>query len=131
MRCFPSPYGLYVKSVPCCEIRIDGIVRLMAALVYCLHLLSLLICSQKLRKAMVSMKFSYLPSSVPSYSRCLPLSLLSSLALPVSRLIAHILESTDTEMIGPITVFNYTVYDIITPRGTNYFAFMCWIGLYA
>lgn len=31
---------------------------------------------------------------------------------------------------GPITVFNYTVYDIITPRGTNYFAFMCWIGLY-
>ena len=33
-------------------------------------------------------------------------------------------------LIGPITVFNYTVYDIITPRGTNYFAFMCWIGLY-
>ncbi|KAL8985120.1 MAG: hypothetical protein Q9205_001103 [Flavoplaca limonia] len=32
---------------------------------------------------------------------------------------------------GPITVFNYTVYDIITPRGNNYFAFMCWIGLYA
>ncbi|KAL9633547.1 MAG: hypothetical protein Q9164_004639 [Protoblastenia rupestris] len=31
---------------------------------------------------------------------------------------------------GPITVFNYTVYDIIVPRGTNYFAFMCWIGLY-
>ena len=31
---------------------------------------------------------------------------------------------------GPITVFNYTVYDIIAPRGTNYFAFMCWIGLY-
>ncbi|KAI9717776.1 MAG: hypothetical protein M1812_004505 [Candelaria pacifica] len=31
---------------------------------------------------------------------------------------------------GPITVFNYTVYDIITPRGTNYFAFMCWIGLW-
>jgi MFS superfamily sulfate permease-like transporter len=30
---------------------------------------------------------------------------------------------------GPITVFNYTVYDIITPTGTNYFAFMCWIGL--
>jgi boron transporter len=30
---------------------------------------------------------------------------------------------------GPITVFNYTVYDIIVPRGTNYFAFMCWIGL--
>ena len=31
--------------------------------------------------------------------------------------------------IGPITVFNYTVYEIMTPRGTNYFAFMCWIGL--
>lgn len=30
---------------------------------------------------------------------------------------------------GPITVFNYTVYDIITPRGTNYFAFMAWIGM--
>ncbi|KZF24152.1 hypothetical protein L228DRAFT_90514 [Xylona heveae TC161] len=32
---------------------------------------------------------------------------------------------------GPITVFNYTVYDIMTPRGTNYFAFMCWIGLWS
>ncbi|TGJ86025.1 hypothetical protein E0Z10_g2789, partial [Xylaria hypoxylon] len=32
---------------------------------------------------------------------------------------------------GPITVFNYTVYDIITPLGTNYLAFMCWIGLWA
>jgi hypothetical protein len=32
---------------------------------------------------------------------------------------------------GPITVFNYTVYDIITPTGTNYFAFMCWIGLWS
>jgi hypothetical protein len=32
---------------------------------------------------------------------------------------------------GPITVFNYTVYDIIAPRGTNYFAFMCWIGIWA
>ncbi|KAL9612287.1 MAG: hypothetical protein Q9167_003110 [Letrouitia subvulpina] len=32
---------------------------------------------------------------------------------------------------GPITVFNYTVYDIITPRGTNYFAFMCWVGLWS
>lgn len=36
-----------------------------------------------------------------------------------------------SSLIGPITVFNYTVYDIITPRGTDYFAFMCWIGLYA
>ena len=27
-------------------------------------------------------------------------------------------------------MFNYTVYDIITPRGTNYFAFMAWIGMY-
>ncbi|EOA88622.1 uncharacterized protein SETTUDRAFT_176663 [Exserohilum turcica Et28A] len=32
---------------------------------------------------------------------------------------------------GPITVFNYTVYDIIVPRGTNYFAFMCLIGLWS
>ncbi|KAJ9356186.1 hypothetical protein DTO027B9_3728 [Paecilomyces variotii] len=32
---------------------------------------------------------------------------------------------------GPITVFNYTVYDIMTPRGTNYLAFMCWIGLWS
>jgi hypothetical protein len=32
---------------------------------------------------------------------------------------------------GPITVFNYTVYNIIAPRGTNYFAFMCWIGLWS
>ncbi|KAF8536441.1 HCO3 transporter family-domain-containing protein [Trichophaea hybrida] len=32
---------------------------------------------------------------------------------------------------GPITVFNYTVYDIITPRGTPYFAFMCWICLWS
>ncbi|KAF1985304.1 hypothetical protein K402DRAFT_335037 [Aulographum hederae CBS 113979] len=32
---------------------------------------------------------------------------------------------------GPITVFNYTVYDIMTPRGTNYFSFMCLIGLWA
>ena len=35
------------------------------------------------------------------------------------------------QWIGPITVFNYTVYEIITPRGTDYFAFMCWIGLSA
>lgn len=32
---------------------------------------------------------------------------------------------------GPITVFNYTVYDIIAPRGTNYFAFMAWIGIWS
>lgn len=30
---------------------------------------------------------------------------------------------------GPITVFNYTVYDIMMPTGTNYLAFMCWIGM--
>jgi MFS superfamily sulfate permease-like transporter len=29
---------------------------------------------------------------------------------------------------GPITVFNYTVYEIMGAR-TNYFEFMCWIGL--
>ncbi|KAL1638926.1 hypothetical protein SLS58_008511 [Diplodia intermedia] len=32
---------------------------------------------------------------------------------------------------GPITVFNYTVYDIIVPHGINYFSFMCWIGLWS
>ncbi|KAK3308702.1 HCO3 transporter family-domain-containing protein [Chaetomium strumarium] len=32
---------------------------------------------------------------------------------------------------GPITVFNYTVYDIMKPTGTNYMAFMCWIGLWS
>ncbi|KAL2266494.1 hypothetical protein VTJ83DRAFT_5846 [Remersonia thermophila] len=32
---------------------------------------------------------------------------------------------------GPITVFNYTVYDIMMPRGTNYLAFMCWIGIWS
>ncbi|OTB07809.1 hypothetical protein M426DRAFT_53153 [Hypoxylon sp. CI-4A] len=32
---------------------------------------------------------------------------------------------------GPITVFNYTVYDIMTPTGTNYLAFMTWIGLWS
>ncbi|KAK6079422.1 anion exchange protein 4 protein [Seiridium cupressi] len=32
---------------------------------------------------------------------------------------------------GPITVFNYTVYDIMNPTGTNYLAFMCWIGLWS
>jgi boron transporter len=29
---------------------------------------------------------------------------------------------------GPITVFNYTVFDIMASR-TNYICFMCWIGL--
>ncbi|EHA51521.1 anion exchange protein 4 [Pyricularia oryzae 70-15] len=32
---------------------------------------------------------------------------------------------------GPITVFNYTVYDIMKPTGVNYLAFMCWIGLWS
>ncbi|EFQ27983.1 hypothetical protein CGRA01v4_03355 [Colletotrichum graminicola] len=32
---------------------------------------------------------------------------------------------------GPITVFNYTVYDIVKPTGINYLAFMCWIGLWS
>ncbi|CZT50255.1 related to chloride-bicarbonate anion exchanger AE2 [Rhynchosporium secalis] len=32
---------------------------------------------------------------------------------------------------GPITVFNYTVYDIMVPTGTNYFAFMALIGLWS
>ncbi|KAH8882750.1 hypothetical protein GQ53DRAFT_883900 [Thozetella sp. PMI_491] len=32
---------------------------------------------------------------------------------------------------GPITVFNYTVFDIMSPTGTNYLGFMTWIGLWA
>lgn len=32
---------------------------------------------------------------------------------------------------GPITVFSYTVYDIVVPHGINYFAFMCWIGIWS
>ncbi|KAE8396357.1 HCO3 transporter family-domain-containing protein [Aspergillus alliaceus] len=32
---------------------------------------------------------------------------------------------------GPITVFNYTVYDIIAPRGTSYLGFMAWIGIWS
>ncbi|PWW73562.1 hypothetical protein C7212DRAFT_284748 [Tuber magnatum] len=32
---------------------------------------------------------------------------------------------------GPITVFNYTVYAIVTPRGIPYFQFMCWICLWS
>ena len=32
---------------------------------------------------------------------------------------------------GPITVFNYTVYEIVTPLGIDYFVFMCWIGIWA
>jgi hypothetical protein len=30
---------------------------------------------------------------------------------------------------GPITVFNYTVFDIMASR-TNYLSFMSWIGMY-
>jgi hypothetical protein len=32
---------------------------------------------------------------------------------------------------GPITVFSYTVYDIVVPKGTNYFAFMAWVGIWS
>lgn len=32
---------------------------------------------------------------------------------------------------GPITVFNYTVYDIMAPTGVHYLAFMAWIGLWS
>ncbi|ODH49468.1 hypothetical protein GX48_04410 [Paracoccidioides brasiliensis] len=32
---------------------------------------------------------------------------------------------------GPITVFSYTVYDIMSPTGINYLGFMCWIGIWA
>ncbi|KAI5965918.1 uncharacterized protein KGF55_001282 [Candida pseudojiufengensis] len=32
---------------------------------------------------------------------------------------------------GPISIFSYTVFEIITPRGTPYFPFMCWIYLWS
>ncbi|KAI9149264.1 putative transporter [Paramyrothecium foliicola] len=32
---------------------------------------------------------------------------------------------------GPITVFNYTVYDIMKPTGVNYLGFMAWIGIWS
>lgn len=32
---------------------------------------------------------------------------------------------------GPITVFSYTVYDIVTPQGYDFFAFMAWIGIWS
>lgn len=32
---------------------------------------------------------------------------------------------------GPITIFNYTVFEIMQPRGTNYFAFMAWIHIWS
>ncbi|KAF2455938.1 HCO3 transporter family protein [Lineolata rhizophorae] len=32
---------------------------------------------------------------------------------------------------GPITVFNYTIYDIVVPRGTNFFSFLCWVSLWS
>ena len=32
---------------------------------------------------------------------------------------------------GPITVFNYTVYDIVVPNAISYFPFMCWIGIWS
>ncbi|KAK9449046.1 HCO3 transporter family-domain-containing protein [Limtongia smithiae] len=32
---------------------------------------------------------------------------------------------------GPISVFNYTVYEIMVPKGTSYFPFMCWICLWS
>lgn len=31
---------------------------------------------------------------------------------------------------GPISIFSYTVYELMTPRGTPYFPFMCWIYLW-
>lgn len=31
---------------------------------------------------------------------------------------------------GPIAIFSYTVYELMEPRGTPYFPFMCWIYLW-
>lgn len=32
---------------------------------------------------------------------------------------------------GPISIFSYTVYELMTPRGTPYFPFMCWVYLWS
>lgn len=32
---------------------------------------------------------------------------------------------------GPISIFNYTVYDIISPLNTNYFGFMFWVCIWS
>lgn len=32
---------------------------------------------------------------------------------------------------GPVVIFTYTVYEIMTPRGTQFFPFMCWIYLWS
>lgn len=32
---------------------------------------------------------------------------------------------------GPVSIFNYTVYELIVPRGIPYFPFMCWICLWS
>jgi hypothetical protein len=32
---------------------------------------------------------------------------------------------------GPITVFNYTIYNIMQPTGVNYLGFMTWIGIWS
>ncbi|KAH3664274.1 hypothetical protein OGAPHI_004626 [Ogataea philodendri] len=32
---------------------------------------------------------------------------------------------------GPISIFNYTVYELVVPRGIAYFQFMCWICLWS
>lgn len=31
---------------------------------------------------------------------------------------------------GPISIFSYTVYELMQPRGTPYFPFMCWVYLW-
>lgn len=31
---------------------------------------------------------------------------------------------------GPVAIFSYTVYELMQPRGTPYFPFMCWIYLW-
>lgn len=32
---------------------------------------------------------------------------------------------------GPICIFSYTIFDIITPKGVNYFAFMTWVAIWS
>jgi boron transporter len=54
--------------------------------------------------------------------------LLSSVLAAVVFSVAAAQPLTIVGVTGPITVFNYTVFEIIAGR-TDYFQFMCWIGL--
>jgi hypothetical protein len=71
---------------------------------------------------------SVLASVVFSLAACQPLVIVG---VTGKNLVVFELDHPSLINVGPITVFNYTVYDIIHPRGTNYFAFMAWIGIWS